>query len=385
MRRPLKVVHITPGLGLGGAETMLTKWVCEPAGELRHHVINLQGGGPLTSTLTAHGIAVDALGLPRGKACAAALVRLAALVRSLRPDILLGWMYHGNLAAQLAAALACSPARRIWSIHSAAPDVAPSRHVAAANAYLSPCADTILYVSQHSANMHAAAGFATRHSCVIPIGFDTTVFSPCRTAAARLRRLLQIGDDAKIIGMVARLDPLKDHANFFAAAQLLAPWAQSQRVHCLLVGPQMTRHTAAVTRAMAHHPLAQQLHFLGPRDDLPKLLPGFDVCTLSSRSEAFPNILGEAMACGVPCVATDVGDCKQLIGPTGSVVPPQAPQALAAAWRAMIELAPAQRQDLGEAARRRIVEHYNITTMRARLTALCVAQACVYPCSSSSA
>lgn len=377
MRRRATVLHVIPGLGLGGAETMLAKLVAPPADgpdDFLHHVVDLQGGGPLTQVLRRAGVPVTALHLPPGAPSGRGLARLARLVRAVRPQLLQGWMYHGNLAATLVAH-AGWPLPKIpvvWSIHGADPKLSVdkiwSRAVAAAGAHLSPCAAAIVYVSRRGAAAHAHAGFATAQALCIPIGFDPDVFRPLAAAPQQLRAALGIARESLLVGLVARFHPVKDHGTFFAAAALLADFARQHDLHFVLVGPRVTPDEPALAALLQTHPLAHRMHLLGPRTDIATILPGLDVCTLTSRSEAFPNILGEAMACGVRCVATDVGDCAVLMGNTGRLVGAAQPAALAAAWQETLS-AP-DKTARGLAARAHVLEHFHIDTMRARFRAL---------------
>jgi len=109
--------------------------------------------------------------------------------------------------------------------------------------------------------------------------------------------------------------------------------------------------------------LLERFIFPGERTDVQRLMQAMDVFCLSSWSEAFPNVLGEAMACGVPCVATDVGDSADIIGDTGIVVPPSDTEALARGLMLMLEKPDEERRALGRAARQRVKEHYSLAAV----------------------
>jgi glycosyltransferase involved in cell wall biosynthesis len=165
-----------------------------------------------------------------------------------------------------------------------------------------------------------------------------------------------------VIGTAARFDPMKDHRTFIEAAGMLL--AERPEARFVLCGDNMTVQNASLTECLSTAKLDGRSHLLGPRDDMPRLYAGLDVASLSSAyGEGWPNAIGEAMACGVPCVVTDVGDCRDLVGETGRVVPIPSPALLAAAWRDLVDLGPPGREALGHAARRRIERHYDIGTV----------------------
>ena len=213
---------------------------------------------------------------------------------------------------------------------------------------------------------HLRLGYRPRRWEVIPNGFDTALFRPDPKSRAAMRRALGIPGKAPLIGMLARFDPMKDHATFLAAAAHLA--AERPDIHFLVAGRGVIPENSALAAGPA---LAGRLHLLGERPDAPCLLAALDIATLTSAfGEGFPNVIGEAMACAVPPVATDVGDAKLLIGATGRVVPPRNPVALAAAWDEILALNPGHRAAMGAAARERIVGNYSLQAVIERYSAL---------------
>jgi glycosyltransferase involved in cell wall biosynthesis len=162
-----------------------------------------------------------------------------------------------------------------------------------------------------------------------------------------------------VIALCARVDPQKDHPTFVRAAALLA--RRRPAVRFLLCGDGATAENAGLVAEIARSGAGDRFLLLGRRSDVPRLLCGVDVSTLSSAyGEAFPLAIGEAMACAVPCVVTDLGDCAHLVGDTGRVVPPRSAGALAAAWEALVDAGEGGRRRLGQAARARIAEHFTL-------------------------
>jgi glycosyltransferase involved in cell wall biosynthesis len=194
---------------------------------------------------------------------------------------------------------------------------------------------------------------------VLPNGFDTTKFRPDPEIRAQVRDRLGIRHGQLLVGMIARYHSMKDFPNFVNAARELI--ARCDDVRILLAGPKVEQSNLELSRLIAGIGITSNVTLLGELHDLASILPAMDIFCLSSAwGEGFPNVLGEAMACGVPCVATQVGDCEFLVHETGYVVPPQDHRALADALCRMAELAPLARSRLGELARRRIESHFEI-------------------------
>jgi glycosyltransferase involved in cell wall biosynthesis len=184
-----------------------------------------------------------------------------------------------------------------------------------------------------------------------------------------VREELGISQEALLIGLVGRFDPQKDHRNFVEAAARLR--TDCPQVHFLLCGDGVNWNNAELTGWIGEAGLRQQFHLLGRREDMPRLTAALDISsTSSSYGEGFPNVIGEAMACGVACAITDVGDSAFIVGETGLVVPPRDPEALAQAWKKLIEMGPEGRQKLGETARKRILENFSLPDIVARYEAL---------------
>jgi glycosyltransferase involved in cell wall biosynthesis len=171
-----------------------------------------------------------------------------------------------------------------------------------------------------------------------------------------------------VIGIAARFHPHKDHRNFTWAAARLQQ--QMPSVHFLLCGLDITWENSQLAGWINAAGIRDCCHLLGVREDMSRLFAGMDIATTASRTEAFPIVIGEAMACGTPCVVTDVGDSAMIVGDTGIVVPPGDPSALAEAWRKLIEAGQEVRRRLGIAARNRIREHFALPAVVERYQAI---------------
>jgi glycosyltransferase involved in cell wall biosynthesis len=205
-------------------------------------------------------------------------------------------------------------------------------------------------------HIHQKLGYDHEKLEVIPNGFDLEQVRPDSTARDSVRQELGIPPQALLIGLAARFHPLKDHRNFLWAAARLHK--QMPEAHFLLCGLDITWENAELAGWIEAAGIRNRCHLLGVRQDMSRLFAALDIATTASRSEAFPVVIGEAMACATPCVVTDVGDSAMIVGESGVVVPPGDPRALAEAWRRLIEGGPEVRRGMGMAARRRVQQHF---------------------------
>lgn len=234
--------------------------------------------------------------------------------------------------------------------------------------YLSSLPVRIVYNSSDGKLHHEAFGYHASRSVVIPNGFNLAQFSIDEKARVKYRQAMNVPPDTIVIGMIARFHPMKDHTTFLQAASLLR--RQRSNLLFVLVGDGCDPTNAALQSAIGQLDLGQNVLLLGERSDVHALANAFDIGALSSVSEGFPNVVGELMACGVPCVATDVGDTKWLIGDTGILVAPNEPVELAEGLGKLIDLGPDSRSQLGRAARARIAETFSIGSIAQRFEAL---------------
>ncbi len=364
----MKVLHITTGLNDGGAEAVLYRLVCHDGPE-RHHVVSLMDEGKYGPLLRQAGARVTCLNMPRRRLTLKGLWRLWRLLRTDRPDVVQTWMYHGDLVGGVIARLA--GVRRVcWGIHHTTLEPGKSARttiwIAHLNARLSRWVPhAIVCCAEKAREVHAALGYAADKMVVIPNGYDLGQFRPDREARERLRREWQIADGTFLIGMVGRFDPQKDHGNLIAALSRLTQ--RGMPFVCVLVGKDLLPDNPSISQQIAAHGLGENVRLLGQRTDIPAVMNALDVHVLSSSyGEAFPNVLAEAMACGTPCVATDVGDAAQIVGETGWVVPPRDPDALADAIQAAWTEWSRQKGRWGlrqQAARQRVAERFSIERM----------------------
>ncbi len=355
-------MHVITGLCTGGSEMMLYRLLSALDRErFSPAVISLREEGPLAEKIRALGIPVKALGMRPGFANPLAQARLAGWLRAAQPALVQTWMYHADLLGGLAARWVGLPV--IWGLHNNVLDRRSTKRftfwTVKACAWFSPWLPAkIISCSAAAAESHARLGYRREKMVVIPNGFDLQAFRPDAAARASVRAELGLPDDAPLIGLVARYDPIKDHHNFVEAAAYLRQ--RFPEVHFLLCGEGVTWQNAELGGWIRQKGLSSSFHLLGRREDAPRLTAALDIATNSSIGESFSNAIGEAMACGVPCVVTDVGDSAYIVGETGKVVPVGDSQALARAWQELLENTPQARQQLGQAARQRIEQHFSL-------------------------
>lgn len=361
-----RVLHVITGLGLGGAEMALLRLLGALRDEFDAEVLSLTTEDPLGAPIRALGVPVHALGRSAGVPDPRLLTGALAAVRRFRPGLIQTWMYHADLVGGLAGWMTGVPV--VWGVHYALArdaDLKPlTRAVVWVNARLSRRVPrTIVYCADSGRARHESLGYDPTRGLVIPNGLDPTRFRPDPPARLAVRAALGLEPSAPLIGLCARYHPDKDHRTFLRAAAILA--RARPDVHFVLWGRDVEEANPVLADLVRAGGLSGRVHLLGQRDDSARLHAALDVGALSSVTEALPTAVIEAMACGVPCAVTDVGDAAAIVGGTGRVVPPGDPAALARAWEDLLALSPAERQALGEAARRRVEERYSLEKMAA--------------------
>jgi glycosyltransferase involved in cell wall biosynthesis len=360
----IRIAHVIAGLDTDGAETVLHSVTSRMDREpFENEVISLTSMGPMAERLNASGMRVRALGMRRGSPNPYHLLRLSRWLRESQTNLVQTWMYHADLVGGLAARLAGKPV--IWGIHHTNLDRAQNKRltiwtakVCARLSHATP--QRIVCCSEASRRAHVEFGYAEQKMLVIPNGFDLQKFRPDTAARSALRRQLGITEETPLIGMGGRFHVQKGHKNFIEAAARLH--AQAPEVRFVLCGKDVDENNATLASWIAQGgaDLHSVCRLLGTRQDMARFFSALDIATSPSLSEAFPMAVGEAMACGTPCVVTDVGDSALIVGDTGRVVPANDPQALAEAWQALLRIGPAARGQLGQAARNRIERRFDI-------------------------
>jgi glycosyltransferase involved in cell wall biosynthesis len=369
----MRVLHVITALGVGGAERMLLKLLGARAlGRCRQEVIAMLPG-PMGASMRATGAQVHELNFLGGVPLIGGSVGLVQAARKFDPDVVQGWLYHGNLGAALARRSLHRRVPLVWGIRQSLASLEGENWFArvgiALNKMGSAHPDRLLFNSRTSLAQHSAFGFLTERADYLPNGFDTTNFRPDLQARARWRAAWNIDDDTVVYGMFARFHPSKDHASFLAAAARVRAERPASRF--VLAGTGVDIDNPALARAVQEAGLVNHVHLIGERHDVAGVLPALDVYVSSSIAiEAFSNSVGEAMCCGLPTIVTNVGDSPLVVANTGRVVPPADPDALTAAMVSMHDLGRSGRAELGAQARRRVVSEFDIEAVAGRYASL---------------
>lgn len=362
--RAITVVHIITGLETGGAEMMLYKLLSK-MDQTRFHniVISLAGLGTLGTPLQQMGVEVHALNLRHGISYVVGFFKAIRILRHIRPDVLQTWLYHADFLGSLTGKIAAVP-NIVWNIRCSDMDL---RHYSRMTSrilrmltWMSRVPDVVIVNSEAGRLLHETVGYTPRRWELIPNGFDTCKFQPDPHARERLLQELGLPQDAFIVGSIARFDPMKDHHNLLKALQiLLRTWPN---IYCVMVGRGVTYSNNSLVSTIAELDVEGRVQLLGERKNVESIIGAFDIFVLPSAfGEGFPNVVGEAMSCAVPCVVTDVGDSRLVVGDTGKVVSPGDPNSLAEALSELIRMDENERKMLGDAARHRVVQNYSLT------------------------
>ena len=341
-------------------------------------VVSLMAPGTVGRKMLSDGIVVESLDLQHFWQLPRAMTALEGVVRRHQPDVIQGWMYHGNIMATAAAAFTPRRARLLWnirhSLHDTRREKLVSRLVIGLGAKLSDRPFATIYNSSTAVGQHIGCGYDGRNAVVIPNGFDHWQFQPDgpdRPIRKRLAGLFGISSAATLVALVARHHPMKDHKTAVEAVGRARQMGQD--IHLLLAGSGTEALPASLARECERWLPPDRLTLLGDRRDVAEWLPGCDIVLLSSAwGEGFPNILGEAMASGLPCVSTDVGDSRVVVGEGGICVPRGDPAAMANALAELSTLGHAGRKLIGARGRNRVQAEYSLPAIAARYSELYV-------------
>lgn len=368
MRR--HILHVITCLDVGGAEMALYRLIREFQGsEYTHTVVSLIPGGGMYRRFVEAGIGLVVLDVRR--APLSHMLRLVETIRTLRPDIVQTWMYHADFLGGLAARVAGNR-NVIWGIRTTdvdggcAPTTATLRRACAALSRWIP--RSIVCVAEAARRSHAIIGYDQDRMVVVANGFDLTALRASIAQRDSLRAACGFGPDDIVLGTLGRFNLDKDHANFVQAAGRLA--GHHPRLRFLMVGKDLLPNNQALMHWIRATGQQERFVLLGERSDAAVCLAAMDIFCLSSRTEAFPNVVGEAMAMGLPCVATDVGDVGILMADTGVIVPKADPEALASGVAGLVQGGPAYRQQMGRQARERIHAVFTMDCARRRFESI---------------
>ncbi|MBN2299359.1 MAG: glycosyltransferase, partial [Deltaproteobacteria bacterium] len=366
----LSVLHLISTLDVGGAEQNLLRLTSSMDNTcFLSMVVSMTDIGPVGEELRKQDITVHSLNMKKGLPDPRGIYHLKRLVSLYQPDIIQCWMYHANLFGLLFS----HKRHLIWNIRCSDMDLSRYgliyKYTVKAGAIFSRIPDVVIANSFAGKEFHEGLGYSSRKWEVIPNGFDTDLFKFDKDSGNNIRLESGIPLDAPVIGLIARLDPMKDHETFFKAAELFLKIYPE--AHLVLAGRDVENNNPLIMACLQGTSQPDHFHMLGQRRDIPQILSALDIASSSSSwGEGLPNTIGEAMATSIPCVVTDVGDSRVLVGDTGYVVPKNNPQALSTAWTRLIDSGHKNLRALGEKARERIRQHYSLHSTTKKYEAL---------------
>ena len=363
----MQVLHIITGLGDGGAEALLYR-MCKFDKEHNHIVISLmdeQKYGPLLNEI---GVVVHTLSFPKGKIKFSGFFKLYRLIKQIKPDVVQTWLDHADMIGGIVARLA-GIKNIVWGVHHTALVKGESKlstiFISKINVFLSYfIPKKIIYCAHESKKAQEKIGYKKAIGVVVLNGYDIEGFTQNDSLSVEIRNDLSINADSFLIGHVGRYDPQKDLSNLIEAFALLNQ--KKLDFDAVIVGANLDNNNRALVSMLNKNGLSKYVHLLGRRDDITAIMNGIDLFVLSSKSEAFPNVLNEAMLCGTPCVTTDVGDAGKIVRDTGWVVRPKDSEALA---NAIIKASEEKESNKSiwlqrkTACRKRVVENFSLEKM----------------------
>jgi len=360
---PITIIHLITGVNAGGAQMMLAKLLTTiDSKKFSNHVISLTSLGPVGDIINRSGIPTYALGMQAGLFNLKGFYTLWRLMREIKPSIMQTWLYHSDLVGLVFGKLS-GVSKICWNIRCTNMEMEKyplsSQLALRLCSHLSPMPSCIVCNSNEAISYHKKLGYRNRNWRFIPNGFDLEKFKPDVSLRKRKRQELGLNEDAICIGRIARFDPMKDFQSLIMSALQIKK--RNSNVSFVLCGANVDWQNEKLANMITEYGLTDKFVLLGQRNDISEIMCCLDIMVSSSAfGESFPNVIGEAMACGLPCVATDVGECANIIDGTGLVVPPKNPTALSDAVNKLIDSGFEKRRELGFKAANRIREFYSI-------------------------
>lgn len=356
----MKIVHIITSLGEGGAETMLYKLLKYTDRKLYEvEVITMIDRSVMGDKIEELGIKLYELNMKRGIPTIRALIKAARICKD--ADIIQAWMYHADLLGFIIGKLIFKKRVFFGIRHSNLERDKNKRttlFIAKINAFLSRYVDKVVSCSEEATRNHIKYGYEKSKFVTIPNGFEIDRYHKVMDAKEILIKELGFDCDYKIICSVGRWNVLKDYNNLLSAVEILS--RNRRYVKCLIAGTDIDYKNKELGHLIQEKNLKETIILLGRRNDIPTIMSASDVFVLSSSGEGFPNVIGESMACEVPCVVTNVGDCASIVGELGLVVERKNPLELASAIEKLLDLNVEQRDLLGKKLRKRVIDMFDI-------------------------
>lgn len=350
----INVLQLIEGLSFGGAETKLLELIARMDRQrFRTVVCSLGMGDHIKSKFDD--LNVKFVNLQRRRRIDPKIIwEVAKLIRDEKIDVVMTTLFYADVVGALARAI--SPAKAVFSWETISAPEWLLRHRLLTYRFAMHFCDKVISVSNATADwLVEKRGVPREKVLVIPYGVDLKLYQVGRNP--KLKAQLGIAAESPVVGVVARLHPQKGHRYLIEAARAIV--ASHPDVRFVLVGDGELR--GELETQVRESSLSQHFHFLGFRDDVKELLKTFDIFVLPSLYEGLPNVVLEAMATGLPVVATAVDGTTELIveNETGFLVPPKKPQDLANKISILLGDAN-RRQCFGQKGRERVEQHYSL-------------------------
>lgn len=362
----MRVVHCITGLSGDGAQRMLLRLAeCLQARGVCNHVVSLSIREPLADVFEAQGIPVYASEIRQSPNDLGALWRMRRFLNKVKPNILQGWMYHANTTLSMMRPFLEKSAPLVWNIRRGMDDYAErklsTRAFIQANRWLSAYPEKIIYCTHESRVQHEAFGFQGRPGVVVGNGFNTEIFVPSDDRRRMTRDRYGVSEDEILIGNVGRDDSAKGREFLFEAFSRLVEKVPAARL--LLVGRGLNDANQELRRTLVARGIVARVLTVGEYSPLSDIYPAMDILCSSSVAEGFPNVIAEAMASGVACVATDTGNTRELLEGNGVVVPTRSAVQLADGLIQLCSESAEARKARGRRARDRIIARYSLASV----------------------
>lgn len=360
----MNIVFLTRSLNYGGAERQLVELV-KGLKKSGHNVSIgvFYPGGPLIEELQKAEIRIENLDKKNRWDIVGFVSKLKKFIRDENPEIVHGYLVVPNIMCTLLKLI--SPRIKIvWGVRSSNLEFSQydwlTRATFLLSSLLSCSAARIILNSKSGLEYHRKKGYPIKKMVVIPNGIDTQKYNSNDNYRKKIREEYHIKDSECFIGLVGRLDPMKDHTTFLHAAALFL--RQNKNVKFICVGNGKEEYKNKLHDLCGQLLLQDHVIWAGTKDNTNEIYNAFDINTLCSVGEGFPNVVGEAMACGIRCVVTDVGDAREIVNELGYVVPVRDPSKLSQAWMECLN----DEKLFATAIRQRIIDYYSIDKLVTR-------------------
>ena len=349
MSKPLMVHVITNFAGVGGAEMMLARLIQCTEQQYEHVIIALMKTSEVYQSTLDRCQAHYALGW-NGLNTLGTIQKLRGLLKQLQPKTVQCWMYHANALTSLSIIGLSQKPNVVWGVHHslAAPkyESISTKIALGLSKMLSQQASAIIYCAHSSMQQHQVFGFKNGNSQVIANGVFLDKFQPNPQL-----------HEPTVIGFAGRYHTAKGYPYLFETMGLL----KDKNIIFKIAGGGASLENPEVKALFEQYQLdAQKVHLLDQISDMPAFYQSIDAFLMTSITEGFPNVLVEAMASGLPCVSTDVGDAKYIVQEFGEIVPPRNSAVLAQAILKYVQQSNDEKLQLKQAVRERVEAHFSI-------------------------